>query len=315
MKKTLTYIFIVLLISSAQRVFSAENANNSSTGAIPSESSPSQPAAGTPAQTNVPAQTPANASTQAAPTERPALRGSSPQDTITTQPQNSREETIFQESMRAVELNKNKYMSQLPSNYDDYEQYGLKKRFYFKFLFGFGYGILDTMTGAPRNYNWSAHAAGNGFDFGSNNNKLIYDFHFMAIFKEGRERSGRKAIGYGFEVGFTHLTNLKNSPGHLWGIPIHFIVQIPLAKMFSRNDDLLFIFGPGVFIPVDSNVERVHIGFVVGAEHNLVFGNGSFIMPLFVKVRFIFHRFYHEGATKASHHVYWGIEAGFGITL
>lgn len=317
MKKALTSLIIILCIGMVQYLSAAETAGNTApaTNATPSENT--TPAAASPAQTpaaNTPAAA-APAATGSTTGARPPLRGPSPQDNILTQPQNSREEALFQESLRAVELHKNKYMSQLPSDVNDYEQYGLKKRFYFKFLIGLGYGISDTMTGAPRNYDWTAHANGAGYEFGANKNKLIYDFHFMAIFKPSRERTGKNAIGYGFEVGFTHITNMKNSPGHFWGVPIHFIVQIPLHKMFTRNQDLLLVFGPGVFIPVDSNLERVHMSFVLGAEHNLVFGNGSIIMPLFLKFRFIFHRFYREGQDKASHHFYWGIEAGIGITL
>lgn len=245
------------------------------------------------------------------------LRKPSPQDTVNTQPLTTREAALMRESLEAIKRNRGRYMSRLPENLDDWDQYGVKKKFYLKFLFGFGYGILDTMTGAPLDYSAAAHDAGLGYPYGADKNKLVYDFHVMIIFKPTRKRSGRDAIGYGIEAGFTHITNLKheteNFGKHYWGIPINFVVQIPLYKMFARNNDLLFVFGPGIFIPTESNLNDVHMGFMFGAEYNINLGK-KILMPIFLKMRFFFHR-KEDYRGDMKNHIYWIIEAGVGITL
>jgi hypothetical protein len=282
---------VLIIILANVFAFSAETAAPS-----PAAAPVVQPAAQVPAQ-SAPQQTPRPI---ASPTN---LRRTSPQDTVATQAQDARETATMQESLEAVNRNKNKYTTALPADFDDWSQYGVKKKLYLRFNAGFGYALLDTITGAPRNYDWSAHYNGAGYSFGANDNKLIYDFTFMPTVKISRRRYGNKAIGFGMETGLIHITEMKNSPGHYWGIPLNFVVQFPLYKMFSRLDDLIICLGAGVFIPYKSNYNKVHADFLIHVEHNFDVGK-KILIPVFAKIRFIFRK-----------NIYWGVVFGTGVTF
>ncbi len=232
------------------------------------------------------------------------LRENSPQDNVKTQPLQKRENTLYQESLRAINKNKNKYMHDLPKEHDNWDQYGIKKRFYFKFLFGIGWSLLDDYTDTC--------------SYHSTDTVIIGDFSFMAIFKPTRKRSGRQAVGYGFEFGLLHLTkathmNNPNKTVSMWGMPINLVFQIPLYKFFSRTQDLFLIFGPGIYIPVINDDHRIHMSFVLGGEVHVDLG-GKIIMPIFLKTRFIFHGYHNENDHWVKN-FYWIIEAGVGISF
>ncbi len=231
------------------------------------------------------------------------MRASSPQDTVKTQPLRAREGALYSESLKAINKNKNKYMHDLPKDFDNWSQYGIKKRFFFKFLFSVGWSLLDDYTDSNT--------------YKSTDTMITGSFSFMAIFKPSHRRSGRLALGYGFEIGLYHLCKVKDPKTGdevgAWGMPINFIFQIPIYKFLSRTTDMFIILGPGVYIPlINDDHDRIHFGFVLGFEIPFHIG-GKIIMPVFVKSRFIFHG-YDNGKTFVNN-FFWGVEAGVGISF
>jgi len=229
------------------------------------------------------------------------------QDTIRTQPMENRENQTFEESLQIIQQTEGKKRYTLTEDLSDVSQYGIRKQVYLRFHAGIGWALISDQIESPTNYNWPLHYLGQGAAYGAKMPNIVYDFTFMPVIKISKRRGVPLGLGFGIEAGFMHLTNMhsnKYSPyDHYWGIPINFIIQVPLAKLFDRTKDLLLLFGAGAFIPAHKVFNDVMASLMVGAEYNIPL-TSTILLPLFAKIRFLFRN-----------KLYLSVEVGTGITF